>query len=117
MEQWIVAKLGAWSYLLVPIITGIITSFGTESVNLTLEYFGKKIHPKWIVVLISAIIAALLTKVLSSLYDGFWEYALAFIANIFVAIPFYAVAGKFTVDAVFGKYRTLVKSKIDENIQ
>lgn len=113
MEQWILENLGAWAYVLVPLITGILTSFGTEATNLTIQFFSKKVHPNWIVLVWSVLFAWIVLNVIPSLYFGVWEYVLAFITNIIVAIPFYIFAGKFTVDAVFSKYKNIVKNKTD----
>lgn len=111
MEE-LILKLGGWAYVIVPVLVGIFTSFATEAVNLTLEWFGKNFHPKWIVVVFSIIFSWVMTNILPSLHIGVWEYGLFFILNIIVAIPFYNRVGIWTVDLLFKNYKAAVKEKI-----
>ena len=106
MAQTLIEVFGpVWIYVVVFILTGIFTSIGVEAINLSLLKSGKNVHPWWLVVLISLIFDLLLIYVFDSLFDNLQEIILMIVVNLFFPILFYNMAGPFTVDLIFKKFR------------
>ncbi len=115
MAQAIISMFGPiWSYIIIFILTGIFTSIVVEAINLSFFNIGLNAHPWWIVFIVSLILDGLIIWVFNSLFDNIQEIALMVFVNFFFPILFYSMAGSFTVDLIFKKFKQKAMAVYDE---
>lgn len=102
MEKMLLEKLGLWTYLVVPFLTGIITSFVVEAIDLKTP---DSVTPGILVLVSSIVVAVLLVIALPSFYDSLAIVLVACVLNIAFSVSFYRAAGQWTVKKVFSTWR------------
>ena len=103
-----------WIYLFLFFITGVLVSVFVEAINLILLKAGIDVHPWWLVAIVSIPADVLMISVFSVLMVNLSEIILVFVVNFFFPILFYYLAGTFTVDLIFKKFRQKAESSFTD---
>ena len=113
MEELIRSTFGDWGLVVIPLVSGILSSLVIEAIDvITVEKFAGR----YLLTIICVIIPLLVLFNFPSYYTKFisWEFLTAFILNICFAILFYFTLGKWFIFRFFDKLKIKLGKKIDE---
>lgn len=126
MEQLIRNLFGDWGILIIPLITGVITSFPIEALNLYRptedeKYTGKSkflqyvfLKPKMTNAVITLIFTAIVMWAFKSYYTNGADILIFLVINFSTAIIFYNVGGKRVVKIVVEWFIKKFSDKLDK---
>ena len=121
MESMLREYFGNLGILIVPVFSGVLTSFVVEALNYLRgdkadKATGKSffLSPKFTNLVISIIVTVLTGATLKSYIPTIWDALLYLVANISVAITFYEFGGRKLVEGVVNAITRRIKKKITD---
>lgn len=126
IDELVKSNIGNWGFILIPLFTGLISSFVIEAVSIcfgdiNLKFKSNNIQQiinfffdfRRIELYIIFVISFIVTKIFNNYYFDKDERLLFFITICGVSLVFYALAGKFIVKKIIKKFVVFLTDKTD----
>lgn len=110
MEKILIEWFGSLALFVVPILSGVVTSFIVEAINYVTP---KALNSKMILTIVSVVAGVLLIFGFPQIATNLFDKILIAVMNVVVAIIFYMLGGKVIVTFLVEKALGTVKNKAD----